>query len=57
MTRADQFRAMTDEELAAFIHKYVLFDTEWCHGGCPEDCPDDDACLACALRWLREDAE
>lgn len=57
MTHADQFRAMTDEELAAFLYEHTIFDKEWCHGDCDGDDVDTDACRACALRWLREEAK
>lgn len=57
MTRADQFREVTVEELAAFLYEHTIFDKEWCHGDC--DCDDvyAEACRACALRWLREEAK
>ena len=57
MTRADQFRAMTDEELAAFIQEHAVFDEEYCHGDCTDDEVSLKRCRACALRWLREEAE
>ena len=56
MTRADQFRAMTDEELADFLYEHAIFDKEWCHGCCGGDDVDTDACLACVMRWLEEEA-
>lgn len=51
-TRADQLRAMTDEELAEWIN-----DTT---GACPEKtslkyCINQD-CHQCLLEWLRQEA-
>ena len=52
-TIADKLRAMTDEELAAF-----LYDTNnlssWCVGRHGEtDCPDG-GCLMCWENWLKK---
>lgn len=54
--RADQIRAMTDEELAEFLEKVggcgPSFDTKYCNNvnGCPEG-------SNCWLDWLIQEAD
>lgn len=60
-TRADQFRALTDEKLAKFIRKLeirglqdsycVVYSDDYCVGDINTSCTD------CILKWLRQPAE
>lgn len=51
-TNADRIRAMTDEELAEFIHSTL--DSVWCP---PEEMPCDRDCISCWLAWLQQPHE
>ena len=53
-TRAEWIREMTDEELAKFILDCDNNDIGFCHVGM---CEDDETCLECALKWLRQPIE
>ena len=51
LTKADEIRAMSDEELAEW-HKKMM------EGYCPRptsECPND--CCACWLGWLKQEVE
>lgn len=49
MTNADKIRAMTDEELAEWLHEHNF--------NCPPvDCRDED-CAGCWLDWLEQEVE
>lgn len=50
-SKADRFRAMTDEELAEYIR---VFFPEICP---PGKCPGEDYCYKCWLDWLKSPVE
>ena len=52
-TRADKFRAMTDEELAEYIDKHTS-EAMWCKNP-PLECPEGEECVKCILDWLRQE--
>ena len=54
LINVDRFRAMTDEELAAYIDEHTA-DAIWCNNP-PFDCPTDEKCVDCILNWLRREA-
>ena len=51
-TNADRIRAMSDEELAEYIHAVSLGWKEWCDYHCENEC--DDGCDNCILDWLKQ---
>lgn len=51
MTKADEIRAMTDDELAEFIGGDPMHDI--CPNNCHEDL--DRPCKVCALEWLKQE--
>lgn len=53
-TNADKLRAMSDEELAAYIDEHTA-EAMWCNNP-PLDCPQDRECVDCILDWLRKEA-
>ena len=53
VTNADRIRAMSDEELAAFLNS-----TEVCDGHPLENCSlATISCEACILKWLQQPAK
>lgn len=51
ITNADRIRAMPDEELAEFLYN-AWDNAAWCSD---KRCTEDDSCLPCWLKWLREE--
>ena len=51
--RFEQFKAMSPEELAAYIDEHTS-DAMWCNSP-PEECPPEGECVKCILRWLKEE--
>ena len=51
--RFEQFKAMSPEELAAYIDEHTS-DAMWCNSP-PEECPPEGECVECILRWLKEE--
>lgn len=49
-TNADKIRAMSDEELAEFLHNYVNHTCLYCKG-CGSSCVEHN------LKWLQSEAE
>ena len=63
MTNYERIRAMTIEEMAGYITQLDVMNgicLEYERLGCidrPDDDPiPDEMCLACAIRWLNEEA-
>ena len=56
-TRADSFRAMTDDELAYQIALPYIASPPWCaeHITCPYVSEDPTPCNKCALEWLQQE--
>lgn len=60
ITRADNIRSMSDEELAELLaegkynNKEIDIDHEICHKGM---CLDDETCVGCMLKWLKKPIE
>lgn len=54
MTNADRIRAMTDEQLAEFLSKYMT-----CEYGCcaSEICDYDNECISPIQFWLQSESE
>lgn len=55
ITRADQLRGMTDEQLAPVIFAFKLGFAPWCDHHCENE--GDDGCENCILKWLQSPAE
>lgn len=55
ITRADQLRAMTYEQLAPVIFAFKLGFAPWCDHHCENE--GDDGCENCILKWLQSPAE
>lgn len=54
-TNADRIRAMTDEELAAWISEVTDDGCGMCAPG-HYDCNGKDSCAPCWLEWLKQEA-
>lgn len=53
--RFEQFKAMSVEELAAYIDKHTA-EAMWCNSP-PWDCPPNRECVECILNWLLVEVE
>ena len=51
--RFEQFKAMSAEELAAYIDEHTS-EAMWCNSP-PEECPPEGECVKCILDWLMEE--
>ncbi len=49
---ADRIRAMSDEELAEYIHAVSMGWQDWCDYHCENK--GDDGCDNCILDWLKQ---
>lgn len=55
ITNGDNFRAMTDDELAQYICKTQYRDGDFCPP--THNCELDKSCEKCWLDWLRQECE
>jgi hypothetical protein len=54
-TNADHIRAMTDEELAAFLMELMFKTPCFGEGVFPyHPCPQDQDCKKCGVNWLKQ---
>ena len=53
ITRADQVRAMSDDEMAEFFY-HTWSNAPFCRA---DDCPDDNTCVPCWLDWLLQEVD
>lgn len=51
-TNADRIRAMSDAELAEYLHAVHLGLNEWCDFHCENE--GEDGCHNCISPWLRQ---
>lgn len=62
-TNADRIRKLSDEELAAFLYRFVDIDDEvhFCENRreCQENVENirQESCVECLVRWLKKPAE